>query len=323
MLAIANLKGGVGKTTVAANIGAYYAKDWEKRVLLVDLDYQGSLSSMSFPTEQWAPSASQSSLATQIVSNDIAPYLVPSLARPVALGENYDGKGSLSVITAYYDLAQADNRLLVEWLLKCKPRRQRTLRRRLIELFSGRSIPADVRYTLAEVLHSQAVRDAYDVVIIDCPPRLTTSEMQAFCAATHILIPTILDRTSADAVGSLCLQIETLKSAGICPHLTYAGVVGTKWNAQHNVGQRALRQLRDRLNDIRAKIDILPHETFVPMTVQIVNNADEGIAYLVMPQSERQKVRAAIESLAIEVAARMGLVPPLSDQAPAGRRVHG
>ena len=79
ILAIANLKGGVGKTTLAANLGAYLAKDWHKRVLLIDLDFQGSLSSMAFAGKDWLEGRA-SSLATRLISGDIRPDFLPDMA---------------------------------------------------------------------------------------------------------------------------------------------------------------------------------------------------------------------------------------------------
>ncbi len=47
VLVLANNKGGVGKTTLTASLGAYWAKEWGKRVLLIDLDPQGTMSAMA------------------------------------------------------------------------------------------------------------------------------------------------------------------------------------------------------------------------------------------------------------------------------------
>lgn len=311
VLAIANLKGGVGKTTLTANLGAYFAKEWGLRVLLIDLDFQGSLSSMSFPQGEWLPAPGHNSVATQLISDDISPNFVSAVAKKVELDRDGNTLGSLSVITAYYDLAQADNRILVEWLLQCQRKYPKSVRHALADLLVGKLFRTqDARYTLAEMLHSHSVRNAFDLVIVDCPPRLTTSEVQAFCACSHLLIPTILDRPSAEAVATLCGQIETLKKADICPHLQYIGVVGTMLRANTNYSP-AMNLIQDSLRDARIPAGLLPSETFIRHTVEMVREADDGIAYLVMGNAQQSvAVRRSIESLAVHLAGRMGLARP-------------
>jgi cellulose biosynthesis protein BcsQ len=309
IVTVANLKGGVGKTTTAANVAAYLAHDpaWQKKVLLIDLDYQGSLSSMVLPdNNRWLPAPNLDSLASQAVSGEFPPALFVSSARECKQ------EPRLKVITAHYELAQADNRLLVEWLLSCSHRSASTFAKALKEPWTAGTLfrRKDVRYNLADLLHSDAVREAFDLIIIDSPPRLTTSTVQALCASSHVLIPTILDRPSAEAVVAFCEQITALKTNDIAPHLKFLGIVATRFR-NTNAATQAKQRLADELKARRIDTGLLPESTFVPLTDVLVRDAEEGVAYLVMNNNPQEtSAKQAIAHLASHVAAQVG-IPPL------------
>jgi cellulose biosynthesis protein BcsQ len=308
ILAVANLKGGVGKTTIAANIGAYLADHilWRRRILLIDLDYQGSLSSMAFPEDNsWLPPSGTDSVATRALSGDLEPNLFLAACKEV------HEHNRLRVITAHYDLAQADNRLLVEWLLNKRPLDRRSLRRWLSDLFAGRvHEPSEMRFNLAKLLHSEAVQDAFDLIIIDCPPRLTAGTIQALCCSSHVLIPTILDKPSSESVASFCEQVEALKSAGLCPHIRYVGAVATRYVATHIASRQAIQRTEDSLSAKGIRCGFLPESTFIPQTQSLVREASDGIAYYSLHGSQQaSKARQAIANLAQHVAMQVGVAP--------------
>lgn len=308
VLVLANNKGGVGKTTLAANLGAYWAKEWGKRVLLIDLDPQGTMSAMALRRlVSWIPKG-QDSLATRVVSGDLEPGIVASCAKEVP------DAPSLKVIPAYYDLAQADHRLIVEWLLQTRPRWSKNPRQFLVDLLVGKVLKLrDVRYNLADVLQSKAIKDAFDVVIIDCPPRLTTSTAQALCAGSHLLIPTILDKPCAEAVISFCEEVERLKKNNICPVLDYVGVVGVRVspNVDEIAERNAKKMIADGLKQMNFPSGLLAEEHFVRKANAFLNDSDEGIAYLVMGDNKRQReIKEAMGNLADYVANQIGLPKP-------------
>jgi chromosome partitioning protein len=234
--------------------------------------------------ENWIAKGSDS-LATRAISGDLEPNMFVQCAKEVP------DEPRLKIIPAYYDLAQAENRLMLEWLLQCGRRRSQSIHRMLADLLIGRLfIRKDVRYNLHELLQTEAVRNAFDIVIIDCPPRMTTGVIQALCAGTHVLIPTILDLPSAEAAVAFCGELEVLKNEKVCPKLCYVGVVGTMVSAKvdRQAERAAINYIRDGLEDIRFPSGLLAEEHFMRENTAFVNDADEGIAYLTMGNGERQ-----------------------------------
>jgi cellulose biosynthesis protein BcsQ len=267
---------------------------------------------MALRTTEWVPPRGQDSLATRAISSSVEPGMFVCSAKEVPQ------ESQLKVITAYYDLAQADNRLIVEWLLRCKPFWNGSVFGYLRDLLVGPVLKLDdVRYHLAWLLQSQAVRQAFDVVIIDCPPRLSTAAIQGLCAGSHLLIPTVLDLPSAEAVISFVGEIESLRKAGVCPHIKYVGVVGTM-TSTHVSGiaeKQAKALITKALAAIGCPTGLLADNEFVRESTSLVNKAEDGIAYLVVGNTQRQRdAKAAIERLAKYVAQHCTLAPPAAHE---------
>jgi cellulose biosynthesis protein BcsQ len=214
IIVVANNKGGVGKTTLTAALAAYFEKRKRKRVLLVDLDYQGSLSAwmiraagLKIPPNQSFRLALANSLIDGTALNQWQPEVLGST-------KSRDGVQEAQLITADYTLTQHEMKLMLRWLAE-----------------GG---TPDVRFNIAQIMQSDRVQheeSGFDVVLIDAPPRLSTSAIEALAAATHLLVPTVLDKLSAETAGSFLKQVWELRSR-LNPGLELAGIVGTKTPAR-------------------------------------------------------------------------------------------
>src|SRR5215510_2991693 len=207
VILVANLKGGVGKSTLVANLAAYF-KELGKRVLVIDGDYQGSLSNMLLAAEDY-----------DRASAEINKVLEPGSSTAAFKSACYRFlrrlPGSM-IVASTYALAAMENRLMIEYLLGDDRRYD------------------DSRYRLASHLLSEDVGDMFDVALIDAPPRLTAATINAFCASTHLLVPTVYDKLSAEAVGTFLNGVRTLKN-GLNTQIDLLGVVGTLTHRQDSL----------------------------------------------------------------------------------------
>lgn len=188
-LTLLNFKGGVGKTTLAANLAAGLALGKRPlRVLLIDIDQQGTLGRATVDPALVNAQIRNRSFVNRLLTEAPSDELLTALAVPM------NGVPGVDVILANDSLATDDFRLQARFFLD----------------------PAvEARYQFRRHLHRPEVFDRYDLVIFDCPPRVTTSVVNAVACSDHVLIPTFLDWGSIAGVPRMVEWLQNLNEH--CP----------------------------------------------------------------------------------------------------------
>ena len=294
IMVVGNLKGGVGKTTVATNLAAHYAIKKNEKVLLIDADYQGSASSMLFTPTSRIPTSDMDSASTVAFSGFCTDEMFGRIQQQSnSLGMVHDL--SVWAIASYYDLAQAENRLMIEWVINAED-----------DSDGIRKVGhQDVRYILANLLHSDNINGKFDRVIIDAPPRLTCACIQSFCAATDLVIPTVLDDLSGEAVGSFVSQINLLRREKICPRLKILGVIPYVPSRATNFRVAVRSNISSVLRKTKTEAELLDPEFEIPTLPLISENAGSLIPYAKKGNNDAiRAVRAVFDKLGDELDSR-------------------
>lgn len=218
-LSVLNLKGGVGKTTISANLGASLVNRG-KKVLLVDLDYQGSLTSLCLNEVQVKEIRTKIKFVEGIFrqggtgSEGLKDWIFP-----VRDSSNF------GIVATEEPLGDVENQLMVRWFLQ-----------------GSKNGIDDPRYLLRRVFHANKQIENYDFVIFDCPPRLTTACINAITCTDYVVIPVIPDERSTEAVPRLLASLRDLREKSVCPDLEILGVIANRTYASFKTNTLAHRE---------------------------------------------------------------------------------
>jgi len=223
VVAIANQKGGVGKTTSTVNL-AHALASRGARVLAVDADPQASLT-LYFDHDPDALEEEERTLYFALVDDRPLKSLI--------LGDGRNGAPAL--VPSSIHLANAEPELITNVLLNAAS----VLKDKLRE-----------------------VRGDYDFILIDCPPTLGILTVNALTAADLVLVPVETNKLSTKGLELLFRTIDKLQ-AKLNPDLVVFGVLPTKYHPRYSHDNEILARLRAGLAAQRVRMFSPVHSSTV------------------------------------------------------------
>ncbi|MBS1084375.1 AAA family ATPase [Gluconobacter kondonii] len=205
VIALANQKGGVGKTTSALNLAACFRKSGH-RTLLIDLDPQASATDWLLGQEGLqAHREGRSIYHCLLKDRPLSECIIP------ATDEIAGGTRPFDLVSSHIDLSEAD----------------------------GRREPG-FEQALAEGIEELA--SSYDFIIIDAPPNLGLMTYMALVAADVVIVPVQTEPPDAMGVALLLTTIQKIQRR-LNPRLRVGGILPTRYNNRQAVDREVLHHL--------------------------------------------------------------------------------
>jgi chromosome partitioning protein len=201
VIALANQKGGVAKTTTTLNLGVAF-REMGYRVLLVDLDPQGNLT-----------------MSQGLNPDAIDRSMFDALVHRVPISEVIEQR-EVDLAVASIDLAGA------ELALSALIGRERSLEKALAE-----------------------VRAQYDFILIDTPPSLGLLTINAFVAATGVIVPVQCEYLSLRGLVQLENTLAMVRE-NLNPHVAVEGIVATMFDGRTLHSREAIEILEENFGDL-------------------------------------------------------------------------
>ncbi len=205
VLAVANQKGGVGKTTTAINLGTALAAIGE-RVLIIDLDPQGNASTGLGIDRRQRNRSTYDVLAGDAALRDA--IVTTSVPR-------------LHIAPSTLDLAGLE-----------------------LEVSTARDRAVRLRNAIGRLNDGHADGNDYTYVLVDCPPSLNLLTVNAMAASDAILVPLQCEFFALEGLSQLLKTVEQVKET-LNPRLSIHGIVLTMFDSRNNLSNQVVADVRE------------------------------------------------------------------------------
>ena len=209
ILALANQKGGVGKTTTAINLGTALAAIGE-RVLVFDLDPQGNAST---------------GLGIDRRQRRVSTYHVLSGDAPLEQAVIPTAVPRLLVAPSTMDLLGLE-----------------------LEMASSADRAHRLRNVLRGIGAAGTATEGVTYVLIDCPPSLNLLTINALAAADAVLVPLQCEFFALEGLSQLLRTVEQVRGA-LNPRLTIQGIVLTMFDPRNNLSAQVVADVRSFMGE--------------------------------------------------------------------------